>query len=65
MQRKVITLAKDDARRLQQSVNSYIGVISHYDRYCLRRVFLGHMSGLSAYGKFNPEWLIFKAEARM
>ena len=36
--------------------------MSHYDSYCLRRVFFGYVSGPSAYGKFNRQWLIFRAD---
>lgn len=48
-----------DASHLQSSVNSFLGVLSHYDSYCLRRVKFGYQSRLAFLGRFDPLWLRF------
>ena len=47
------------ARHLQSSVNSFLGVLSHYDSYCVRRVLFGYQSGLQSSGQFDSLWLRF------
>lgn len=62
MARRMKTLPMDNALHLESSVNSYLGVMSHYDCYCLRRVMWGYLSGLSDIGKFDSNWLKFRIE---
>ena len=50
---------KMGARGLQSSVNSFLGVLSHYDSYCMRRVMFGYHSVLQLWGRFDPLWLRF------
>ncbi len=57
MRRKVMSLPKDDRRYLRAAVNSFLGVLSHYDSYCLRRLMFGYHSRLSQIGKFDHLWL--------
>lgn len=60
MKCKAFSLPADDGRLLQSAVNSYLGVLSHYDSYCLRRVLFGFSSGLVACGRFGRDWLTFR-----
>lgn len=46
-------------KRLQSSINSFLGVFSHYQSYCLRRVIFGNNDNLQKIGKFDKEWLRF------
>ena len=48
-----------DKKSLQSSINSFLGVFSHYDSYCLRRVIFGNNGRLKSAGKFDKEWLRF------
>ena len=59
MKQKLSRLPKDSARGTQSTVNSLLGVLSHYDSYCLRRVLFGYRSRLNAYGRFSRDWLTF------
>lgn len=59
MKRKLFHLPKETARGTQSTANSLLGVLSHYDSYCLRRVLFGYYSRLNAYGRFNRDWLTF------
>ena len=54
---------QEDIRYIVSSVNSYLGVLSHYDTYCLRRVLLGYLSGLNRLGSFSLDWLVFTPHA--
>lgn len=57
------SIANDErAARLhyvRAAVNSWLGVLSHYDSFCLRRVLFGHCSGLYVYGRFRADLLTF------
>jgi len=44
---------------LRSSVNSYLGVFSHCDSYCMRRVLFGYSSSLAVKGHFSRDWLRF------
>ena len=44
---------------VRAAVNSWLGVLSHCDSFCLRRVLFGHCSGLNAYGRFRADMLTF------
>ena len=48
-----------DSPHLQSSVNSCLGVLSHYDSYCLRKVLYGYRCRLSSFGDFDKECLRF------
>ena len=37
---KVIARKSNDGKCIQSSINSFLGVLSHYDSYCLRRILL-------------------------
>ncbi len=47
-------------QRMQASLNSCLGVLSHYDCFCLRRVMLGNLGNLNSVGRFNSDWLVFR-----
>lgn len=49
-----------DASKMRASVNSWLGVLSHYDSFCLRRTLFGYKSGFSSCGKFSSDWLRFE-----
>lgn len=53
-----------DARQLQSSVNSFLGVLSHYDSYCLRKVLFTYRSGLNKRGVFSNNILKFRPHGR-
>lgn len=48
-----------DKKHLLSSINSFLGVFSYYDSYCLKRVLFGKNERLSRVGKFDREWLRF------
>lgn len=58
--RKVKKFNVCDVKNLQSSINSYLGVFSHYDSYCLRKVLFTHRLNLTRYGKFSNNILKFK-----
>ena len=58
---KAKTVPKDDPARLEATVNSLLGVMSHYDSYRLRRVLFGYESRLQHYGTFSHGWLRYVA----
>ena len=47
------------ATSVQPVVNSYLGMMSHYDCYKLRRVLFGYKMDLNRYGTFSRDWLKF------
>ncbi len=59
MKRKLRCLPREDPRKLQASVNSFLGILSHYDSYCLRRVLFGYQCRLTQKGHFSRDWLRF------
>lgn len=42
-----------DGARLQSSVNSFLGVLSHCRSYCLRKVLFRYKAGLASRGRFD------------
>lgn len=60
IRRKVGNCRVDDKKHLQSSINSFLGVFSHYDSYCLRRTIFGNNYRLNNYGKFDKVWLKFR-----
>lgn len=63
IKRGLASYRQEDIRYIVSSVNSYLGVLSHYDTYCLRRVLLGYLSGLNRLGSFSLDWLVFTPRA--
>lgn len=63
IKRGLASYRQEDIRYIVSSVNSYLGVLSHYDTYCLRRVLLGYLSGLNRLGSFSLDWLVFTPHA--
>ena len=59
IKRKLQNIKTSDTRHMQSSVNSFLGVMSHYDSYCLRRLIFGSNSRLLKCGQFSPDWLRF------
>lgn len=64
MKRKADNLDRVNCTSLRASVNSYLGVLSHYRSYCLRKKRIVYDKKLSAYGQFDPLILHFKSYAR-
>ena len=60
MKRKVYGLPVTGKVNLQPRVNSFLGVLSHYDCYCLRCVDIEYKSRLSAVGRFSAGCLKFQ-----
>ncbi len=50
----------EDYASLSASINSFLGVFSHYDSYRIRRVLFGYSSELNSYGRFSNDWLKFR-----
>lgn len=48
-----------DYKKLKSSINSYLGVLSHYNSYCLRRVLFGYNGKLNRLSKFSSDWHTF------
>ena len=58
---KVLALnAVCDARKLQASINSFLGVLSHYKSFGLRKLMFGNFGNLNSIGRFNSDWLVFR-----
>ena len=60
IKRKVNKCEIEDKKHLQSSINSFLGVFSHYDSYCLRRVIFGNDERLNRAGKFDDDYLRYK-----
>ncbi len=48
-----------DRKVSEPMINSYLGVLSHYHSYCLRRVLFGYICRLEWFGCFQNGWLRF------
>lgn len=48
-----------DYKYISASANSFLGVLSHYNSFCLRRVLFGYISRYKRYGRFDRNWLTF------
>lgn len=59
MKRKIPMLHHADRARREASINSFLGVLSHYKSYGLRRVLFGYTAKLNKYGSFDKDWLVF------
>ena len=59
IKKKLIDCKIQDKKHLQSSINSFLGVFSHYESYCLRRVVFGNNDRLNRVGEFDKEWLRF------
>ena len=60
IKRKIKSYGQNDCEKLQSSVNSFLGVFSHYKSYCMRRVIFGNDKRLKDIGKFDTDYLKFK-----
>ncbi len=60
IKRKIPQIPQENSRRFQSSINSFLGVMSHYDSYHLRRIIFGHSYFLNRYGAFDSLWLRYK-----
>lgn len=49
-----------DKKYILASVNSYLGVLSHYNSFYIRRVLFGYILELVNYGSFDEYWLKFR-----
>ncbi len=59
VKKKVILCDVENKKYLHSSINSFLGVFSHYNSYCLRRVLFGNNDNLKNAGRFDKEWLRF------
>lgn len=59
VKKKVILCDVGNKKYLHSSINSFLGVFSHYNSYCLRRVLFGNNDNLKNAGRFDKEWLRF------
>ncbi len=60
MRQKLYTSAYESREQMQSAINSFLGVMSHYDSYRMRRVMFGYEYGLQRHGGFSPDWLRFR-----
>lgn len=58
--RRKLSGPNPDVRNLECSVNSFLGVFSHYKSYCLRKVLFCHDTGIHHVGRFSGDMLRFK-----
>lgn len=63
IKRGLASYRQENIRYVVSSVNSYLGVLSHYDTCCLRWVLLGYLSGLNRLGSFSLDWFVFTPHA--
>lgn len=63
MRNKVGKLKNTRTNHLEASVNSYLGVLSHYDSYHLRYLMFAHHSLLQKSGRFNYSVLKYRLES--
>ena len=63
MRNKVKNLRKTATRHLEASVNSYLGVLSHYDSFHLRSLMFAHHPLLQKNGHFNFSVLKYRLES--
>ena len=59
IKKKLIDINVQDKKYLQSSINSFLGVFSHYESYCLRRVLFGNNERLKKEGNFDGDCLRF------
>lgn len=57
IRKKLVDCKIEDKKHLQSSINSFLGVFSHYDSYCLRKVIFENNIRLKSVGKFNSYYL--------
>lgn len=55
--RKMQAARGGSRRRMRSSINSFLGVFSHYDSYRLRRVLFGYRYAAGLSGHFSGDWL--------
>lgn len=59
IKRKIQCCRLSDKRKIQSSINSFLGVFSHYDSYCLRRLLFGNDPFFNRRGNYDKLWLHF------
>lgn len=62
IKRKIMTRKYENVQSLNCSVNSFLGVFSHYDSYRLRRVLFGNCSNFNLYGTFSRDFLLYSSK---
>ncbi|MBQ8761530.1 MAG: RNA-directed DNA polymerase [Bacteroidales bacterium] len=58
--KKIKTCELTDNSKVQNKMNSFLGVLSHYDSYCIRRVVFGNNIRLNKIGYFDNMFLRYK-----
>ena len=58
--RRNLSVIKTNDIGLYASVNSFLGVFSHYNSYRIRRVLFGNNKSLIESGVFSKDWLLYK-----
>ena len=61
IKKKLIDCKIQDKKHLQSSINSFLGVFSHYESYCLRKVLFRNNEKLKNVGNFDGDCLRFRA----
>ncbi len=60
IRKKLGNINHGDVKNLECSVNSFLGVFSHYRSYCIRKVLFCHNTNISDIGRFSSDMLKFK-----
>lgn len=60
IERKLKNVKKQDAKKMRSSINSWLGVLSHYDSYYIRKTVFRKENGHVEYGNFDRHWLKYK-----
>ena len=55
IKKKLVDINVQDKKYLQSSINSFLGVFSHYESYCLRRILFGNNERLKKEGNFDDD----------
>lgn len=63
IKKKMFIIPQKNMKLFQASVNSCLGVMSHYDNYCIRKVLI-YKSKLWKYGRFSNDLLNYKPFGR-
>lgn len=61
IKRNLKLLPNSNVEKIHSSINSYLGVLSHYNSYYLRRILFGMNGNVwKHYGDFSNDWLLFR-----
>ncbi len=59
---KVMHLSPSAPLKIESKVNSFLGALSHFKTFRLRRVLFGYSSRLHTIGRFSPDWRRYRLQ---